>query len=128
MKSPLKHAGRALWRGLAPVRRPLARKLDAWIGGVVETRVRALIVEEHGRLRPALDATTATVREHIDRNEDTVGYLRRTSRENTLLLDSLVRELVRMQAQLESIRRDVEDLAPDGADGANSSAERLMIG
>jgi hypothetical protein len=110
MKSMLKRALRALGRRLKPFIRPLVRKVDNRISGLIEATVRPLIVAENERrIRPALDDTAAIVRAHIDRNEDVITYLRHTTRENTLLLDSLVRELIRVQTQLESLQQLVED-------------------
>ena len=42
------------------------------------------------------------MRDSCNRTEDVVAYLRQASQENTLLLDSLLRELVRMQMQIET--------------------------
>jgi hypothetical protein len=138
MKSLLKRSLRALWRSLAPVHRPLLRKLDGRFSRLVEAAVRPLVVGEfERRIHPALDATTAVVREHVDRNEDAVEFLRRTAQENTLLLDSLVRELVRVQMQLEALDESVADRSSrDDVDPADpfapiretTPAERLMIG
>jgi hypothetical protein len=137
MRSFLKRSLRALWRALAPLHRPLLRKLDGRFTGLVEATVRPLVVAElERRIHPALDATTAVVRDHIDRNEDAVQFLRRTAQENTLLLDSLVRELVRVQMQLEALDGSVADRSSrDDVDPADpfapireTTAERLMIG
>jgi hypothetical protein len=144
MKSSLKRLLRLLRRGLKSVLRPLARKIDGRFIGLVEAAVRPLVVAElELRVRPALEATTEVVRENFDRTGDVVQYLHRSAQENTLLLDSLVRELVRVQMQLEALRQSIDDrgLDPSGRfdpedDPADChrprrdvmSAERLMIG
>jgi hypothetical protein len=101
---------------------PLADKVDARIGRVVAETVRPLVAAELERgVRPALDATAAAVRDSCARTEDVVAYLRRSAQEDTLLLDSLVRELVRLQMQ-------VERLQPSGTLDLENTEDRLMIG
>jgi hypothetical protein len=143
MKSALKRSLRPLGRRLKSLIRPLIRKIDGRFTGLVEATVLPLVVAElELRVRPALEATTEVVRENIDRTEDVVQFLRRSAQENTLLLDSLVRELVRVQMQLETLQQIVADQGPDPSgrlhrdDPADcyepirdaTSAERLMIG
>jgi hypothetical protein len=144
MKSSMKRLLRALGRRLKSLLRPLIRKVDGRFTGLVEATVRPLVVAElELRVRPALDATTEVVRENIDRTQDVVQFLRRSAQENTLLLDSLVRELVRVQMQLETLQDLVADQGPDPSsldehenDPAApyaptrmaTSSERLMIG
>ena len=133
MKSLVKRSLRAIWRTLSPLHGPLLRKIDNRIIVLVEATVRPLVVAElEQRVRPGLDATTSVVRENIDRTGDVVDFLRRSAQENTLLLDSLVRELIRVQMQLETLREQVQDNDDDRGDHARiretSPAERLMIG
>jgi hypothetical protein len=115
------------------------RKLDGRFTRLVEQTVRPLVVAElECRVRPALDSTTTLVRDHVERNQDAVEFLRRTARENTLLLDSLVRELIRVQTQLEALDRLVadgpgrddidDDDDPFASPGGSTPPERLMIG
>lgn len=141
MKSLLDRVLRACGSMLKTLARPLVRKVDGRIGRLIEETVRPMIAEERERhVRPALDATAATVRENMARTGDVLEYLRRTAQEDTLLLDSLVRELIRVQGHLESLRQVVED--QDRLPGRSSrqddgdrfatieaeSAGRLMIG
>jgi hypothetical protein len=103
--------------------RPLVLKIEARVSRLIESTVRPLVVAEIERtIRPTLDATRAEVRGSCERTEDVVAYLRRAAQENTLLLDGLTRELVRVQMQLESL----EPVAP--LEDEESGAERLMIG
>jgi uncharacterized protein YeeX (DUF496 family) len=134
MKQSLKRTARTLWRKLGPIHRPLLRKAGGWIGGIVEGTVTTVLER---RVRPALDSTTAAVRDNIDRTDDVLQYLRRSAQENTLLLDSLVRELIRVQMQIETLETLVADLGADGSgrtdlyatiSDEDSPAERLMIG
>jgi transposase len=127
MKSMIKRMLRAAWKGLAPLRRPIARRVEARLAAFLEATVRPMVVEElERRVRPPLDATTSVVRENIGRTEDVVQFLRRSAQEDTMLLDSLVRELTRVQIQIEALRQIVDDRAAT-LDG-DSAAERLMIG
>lgn len=140
METLLKRSLRALGRALKPILRPLVRKVDGRFSALVEATVRPLVVAElERRVRPALEATESTVRESIDRTEEVMQYLRRTAQENTLLLDSLVRELVRVQVQLEALEQLVPDDASDRANRHDardpfapleeiSAGDRLMIG
>ncbi len=106
---------------LKRVLRPLVHRIEARISRLVEATVRPLVVAElEHAIRPALDATRAAVRDSCDRTEDVVSYLRQSAQENTLLLDSLVRELVRVQMQLETL----EPVVPF----EESAEEPLMIG
>jgi hypothetical protein len=119
MKSLIQRSLRSAWRALGPLRRPIARRVEARVAAFLEATVRPMIVEElDRRVRPSLDATTSVVRENIARTGDVVQFLRRSAQEDTLLLDSLVRELTRLQVQLEAIRQAVDERAED----------RLMIG
>jgi hypothetical protein len=102
--------------------RPLVLKLEGRITRLLEAAVRPVVADELQRaIRPALDATRADVRDSCSRTEDVVAYLRRSAQENTLLLDSLVREIVRVQSQL-------EPREPDAGLEVEPAPERLMIG
>jgi hypothetical protein len=93
-----------LKRSLRGLLLPVVRRIDGRIRWLIETTVRPLVVAElEERVTPALHATRADVRASCARTEDLVAYLRRSSQENTLLLDSLVRELVRLQMQVEAL-------------------------
>jgi hypothetical protein len=84
--------------------RPLIHKLDGRFCRLVEATVRPVVAAELERaITPALDAARVELRDSCARTEDLVAYLRRSAQENTLLLDSLVRELVRLQMQLEPL-------------------------
>jgi hypothetical protein len=88
--------------------RPLVRKFGGWVSRFVDSTVCPLIVAEfERRVCPPLETTTSVVRESIDRTEAVVAHLQRTLQENTLLLDSLVRELVRVQMNLETLEQQL---------------------
>jgi hypothetical protein len=127
MKSLIKRSLRAAWRALAPLRRPIARRVEARLAAFLEATVRPMVVEEiERRVRPSLDATRSVVRENFGRTDDVVQFLRRSAQEDTLLLDSLVRELTRLQLQVEALRQIVDDR--DAMSDGDSATERLMIG
>ena len=93
--------------------RPLVLKIEGRMSRLIEAAVRPVVAAELERaIRPALDTTRAEVRDSCNRTEDILAYLQRSAQEDTLLLDSLVRELVRVHARLE------EEPVP----------ERVMIG
>ena len=102
--------------------RPLVLKIEGRITRLLEAAVRPVVADELQRaIRPALDATRADVRDSCNRTEEIVAYLRRAAQENTLLLDSLVREIVRMQTQIET-------LEPAARFEEEPETEGLMIG
>jgi hypothetical protein len=115
MKSLLKRGIWSLQQRLVSWLRPLVHKLDDRIIRLVAEAVRPVVVDElERRVRPSLDATQAVVRDSSERTEEIVAYLRRSAQENTLLLDSLVRELVRVQMQLDAIERPEPEEAGEG--------------
>jgi hypothetical protein len=84
--------------------RPLVHKVEGRIRWLVEQTLQPLIAAELERaFQPTLDAARADVHESCDRAQELIEYLRRSAQENTLLLDSLVRELVRLQMQVEAL-------------------------
>jgi hypothetical protein len=102
--------------------RPLVLKIEGRITRLLEAAVRPVVSAELDRaIRPAIEATRAEVRDSCHRTEDVVAYLRRASLENTLLLDSLIRELVRLQTQIET-------LEPVAQFEEEPEKEGLMIG
>jgi hypothetical protein len=97
MKSIIRSIARAVWRGLAPVRRPLVRKLDRHLTRAVATEVAGAIEGLEGRIAPALA-------EVILRGDILIQLANRSAQETDLVLQSLVRELVRVQMQVEALR------------------------
>jgi hypothetical protein len=102
--------------------RPLIHKFEGRLSRLIKEAVLPVIAAELERsIRPSLDSTRAEVSDSCNRTEDDIAYLRRSTQENILLLDSLVRELVRVQTTLEA-------LEPGAQVEAESETERLMIG
>jgi hypothetical protein len=104
MKRLVKHILKGLWRATSPLRRPILRKVEAFM--------------------------TRSLRQ----SEALLAH------ETNVLMDHVVRELVRLQRQVEGLQQAVEDLTlltagpaiageiePDDASGA-SAAEHLKAG
>jgi hypothetical protein len=95
LKTPL----RLLWRLTAVLRRPLVRKLD-----------RKLIRLCREELAPALAVQSLELRAENDRLYETLRHIQAQLQgqqhvlgEMSLALDSLIRELVRLQMQVEAL-------------------------
>ncbi len=82
MKRLIKLPFKAIWRLAIPVRRPVVRRLDELI--------------RRNSVQPP---------PHVHVNC-------RVSDEASLVMDHMIRELVRLQIQVERLRQTVEDLAP----------------
>jgi hypothetical protein len=90
MKRLVKSAARRAWRWTSPVRRPASRKATAFVAGVIEPALRE---EVHPRL------------DHLVRGQSILRTEVGTYRNETnLLLDSLVREVSRLQDQVETLQ------------------------
>ena len=126
MKSMFKRMLGAAWRGLGPIRRPLLRKWDDHLRSVLAPVIDSAIEE---RLRPPLEATRWAIGEAIARNNDfrdeSVLFHRNSTRvahETDLALNSLVREVVRLQMQLEHLQQLARAPGPEPS-GALSLVE-----
>lgn len=92
MKRFLKTVLKAMWKKTAIVRRPILRKLDAHVEHVLDQSVRTPVME-------AVQASThATQVLAFDMN---------------LVLNSVVRELARLQLQVEALQQLAEEGALD---------------
>ena len=115
MKRFFDSISRAFWRLTTPIRRPVSRKIAIHITGSVATALR-------DEVQPKLDEAILGIR-HA-RTE--VGTYRN---ETNLVLDSLVRELFRLQDQVEVLQHLVVrmsgsrgDLGLSGRDDGQSSS------
>jgi hypothetical protein len=121
MKRRLKSILKALWRLGAPIHRPLVRRLDA--------RQERLIA---GALRGWLEPLPGG----LARLEAAINHARCTSdafaAEANLTLDSVVRELTRLQMRVEALEEMIERRdAPDRlsiVDGDERAAGRMLAG
>ena len=89
MKRLIKWPLKVVWRWTAPLRRPIVRKLEAFLA-----RAYAQAPIPHPHIHIACNG--------------------RVTEETGVLMDFLVRELVRLQDQVERLQQTVENLAPSG--------------
>lgn len=114
MKRVAKAIGRTCWRATGPVRRPIARKFQGTI-----TRLVTQALHEHiaGPVLPRLDELRAAAKNHelglnLARHEVNMQGV-----ETNLALDSLVREVARLQLMIEALQQAVEERAAAPGDG-----------
>lgn len=115
MKSFLKRLARAvarpLWRLSAPIRRPLARRFDERLTRIVENSIRTHWNHVHVSLDPPdLGSVETLVLEMTASLSMARQIAEHHAEESTLLMDGLVREVARLQLQLESLSELVEEL------------------
>ena len=91
MKRMFKSIARAMWAGIGPVRRPLVRKFHL----VMNDRHRSVVEEIDQR-----------VAHHLHSRHQ---FAESTLQELNLVLDSMVRELTRLQAQVEVLQQQIEE-------------------
>lgn len=89
MKRLIKRPLKAIWRWTHPVRRPFVRKAEALLA---RSFAHAPVPQPHV---------------HVACNC-------RVNEETGVLMDFMVREMVRLQDQIERLQQAVEDLAPSG--------------
>lgn len=104
MKRLLKSVMRSAWRATSPIRRPIARKVH---GTLVRAGVAALAQAEavavHERVLPPLYwGFEASI-------EATHHAARALSADTSLVLNSVVRELARLQMQVEVLQQIVQE-------------------
>jgi hypothetical protein len=87
MKRLIKRPLKAIWRWTAPARRPFVRKAEAFLA------------------RAYAQAPIPAPHVHLTCNC-------RVTEETSLLMDYMVRELVRLQTQVERLQEAVDDLSP----------------
>lgn len=90
MKRLIKRPLKALWRWTHPLRRPVVRKVEALLA------------------RSIAQASLTAPHFHVTCNG-------RVTEETGVLMDFVVRELVRLQDQVDRLQQSVEDLAPRAA-------------
>jgi hypothetical protein len=98
MKSLIRAVARAVWRSLAPLRRPFVRKLDRYLTRIVSAEMDASVSPALARLHQQMDGLIHTIH----------GSAQATD----LALQSLVRELVRLQMQVEALSEGAERHEP----------------
>jgi hypothetical protein len=101
IKRMLRSIAKAGWAGIGPVRRPLIRKFQRSVVDEIGRRVA-----QHVHTAPA-----STTLQDID-----------------LVLDSMVRELTRLQAQVEVLQLQVEELTSVTRDAARPESRLSVVG
>lgn len=100
MKRLIKRALKPIWRLTAPVRRPILRKLDARLHAMIAASIRAEIL-------PAVESSLGASSRSMERLEASINAANHTARtmacDMDLMLGSVIRELARLQAQLDGI-------------------------
>ena len=116
MKRLLKAMAKGCWRLLAPLRRPVVRKVDGHLARLVDQSIE-------GRVVPRLEAIAAALGriegpEGLRGVEHAINVARCTADEHAseanLLMDSVVRELARLQMQVEVLQQVVQEGAAAG--------------
>ena len=101
MKSLLKAPVRWLWRALRIIRRPVHRKLESFLARTLRDPIIAHV-----------EQSRAAVERGVDPLRRDVELLRH---DTDLALNSCIREIARLEMQLESFREAFENAADQGA-------------
>ncbi len=100
MKRLIKRLLKPIWRMTAPIRRPVVRKLDAKIHAMVANSIRVEIL-------PTVEASLGASARVLERLEASVLSANRTAQtmacDMDLMLSSVIREVARLQAQVDAI-------------------------
>ncbi len=106
MKRVLKSAFLPVWRLTAAIRRPFARRFDARL-----THLVAFAVEQ--RVLPPIRQMIESSNRSMERVENSILATRRSAEtlaeDVDLALESLSREVIRLQGQVEMLQRTIED-------------------
>jgi hypothetical protein len=134
LKGLAKSLARPFWRMAAPVRRRLARNFEDRVRRVVEEVIRANPQAVEVRIEPPdLSRLEARLEAMLGDVSASVGMARTIAEhhgeEANLLMDGLVREVARLQLQLEGLAEMVEELR-GGATlvVVGSEEEKLRVG
>jgi hypothetical protein len=116
LKALAKAAARPFWRLTGPVRRPLARKFDEHVARVVEAALQTHSRDVHVTVDPPDLGRIETMMGEL---AAALGMARQISEhhaeEANLLMDGLVREVARLQLQLEGLAELVDDLRSESS-------------
>jgi hypothetical protein len=131
MKAIVKRLLRAAWRRLAPVRQPILRKYDkhllALLAPQIETSVKLAIGEMlEERVSAPLRDVSRGAAENLERIGAFCEASTRAGHETDLVLNSLVREVVRLQMQVEYLQQLVSP--PETLDRSSPAVERVLVG
>jgi hypothetical protein len=113
MKRRIRAVLKPIWRMTLPLRRPVSARLTAHVAQGVQEPLRG-VYEHLEAANGALQrlehpqGTIRTIEREIHISRAHAGAL---ASDANLLLDSLVRELARLQRQIEVLQQSVDDLA-----------------
>ncbi len=100
MKGLIKRALKPFWRMTGPIRRPLVRKIDAKLHHMVAASIRTEIL-------PTVEASLKSSARVLERLEASVASANHTAHtmacDMDLMLGSVIREVARLQAQVDAI-------------------------
>ena len=102
MKDMLKPIVKGLWRLSGPIRSPIAGRLDRRHSRLLDAAITAQVEAFQGRTAEAL----ARLEQSVNISRCTADAL---AGDANLLLDSVVRELGRLQMQVEVLQQAVDD-------------------
>jgi|GEM_PF-7069804 len=111
IKRMLKPVARMLWRGTSPIRRPLVRKFNNKVGTLMHEQISS-ISSMQDRLSRDIHAA---LEHHRHYHEQKAREVQPVIQELNLVLDGVVRELTRLQNQVEILHQRIEEQAVDNA-------------
>jgi hypothetical protein len=100
MKRLIKRAVKPFWRMTAPLRRPIMRKINSRIHTIVATSIKTEVL-------PTIEAALASSARVLERLEGSIGSANHTAQsmacDMDLMLGSVIREVARLQAQVDAM-------------------------
>jgi hypothetical protein len=114
MKRLIKRALKPFWRLTGPIRRPIVRKIDAKIHAMIATSIRTEIL-------PTVESSLGATARVLERLEGSIGSANHTAQsmacDMDLMLGSVIREVSRLQAQVDAIDEAVGRALSPGRSG-----------
>jgi len=114
MKRFIKGVIRLIWKMTAPFRRPIARKVESRMNHMITDAIRT-------QLLPTIHSSLASSTRSLDRLEASLGAANHPAHllacDMDLLLGSIVREVARLQLQVEAIQDLIEHAVAPGHKG-----------
>lgn len=104
MKSWTRAFAKLLWRLAAPLHRPLLRRFDNYLSSRLARELACWLAQP---LRELSSQTTTAHAQHLEHVRDLNQTLRDAFTDQSLFAESIVRELVRLQMQVESLQHAV---------------------
>ena len=115
---------RTLWRGLAPIHRPLIRRFDAHMNRLLNERLSAELEE---RLVPTLTAALETTAQTVNRLDSLIAQTNRATEETDAALNTLLEEVIRLREQVETLHQLVPQAVAFSDSDSDSSASLAIV-